>query len=512
MVQQNPITIKVKVNNNDDTRLWRYSDRNDFAGLCTFIQTTWNNDDWIVQYEDDEGDMITIASAQDLTDAFDLAVAENKKSLKLFVQTYVKQKRAQKQAATQQQPAPVEPEEKEEAKQFGSVREMIVDFLSDAKITALLPELFGSFVTRLTEQLKAKGAGSTLELEEITALLASELDNKSFGPITQHPLYQHFAKLAVPFVARKVHAQQQLYPHFRIGTIKSWIQQLLGMLTQVLQQTQGKGCCFKDVVIDIEYPAQTDTGKVIHFGVECDLCGMYPIIGDRYKCSICEDWDCCAACEPQHDHPLIKFKKSSKKSSGNAFKGLAEMMQKLSVGAEVPETEAVVEVQEEKQDVLDEAEPEQEAETEAVAVSEVECDCICGAKLLRVAAKQAYVSGAQVFCDECGCGLRANDAVYHCAKGKDLVHHPSGFDLCTRCAVKKATADQAKDAAAPVQPVAEVVEPPQEESVDDFEYAGQLAQIKQIMAMEGGDMDEAIKKMLIEHKGDLARVVPLLLR
>jgi Icc-related predicted phosphoesterase len=68
----------------------------------------------------------------------------------------------------------------------------------------------------------------------------------------------------------------------------------------------------------------------------------------------------------------------------------------------------------------------------------------------------------------------------------------------------------------------EVVEPPKVEEVEeveevpppkeDFVYAGQLAQIKEIMALEGGDMDETIKKMLVEHKGDLARVVPLLLR
>merc|ERR1719293_43156 len=115
-----------------------------------------------------------------------------------------------------------------------------------------------------------------------------------------------------------------------MDTIKTWINQLIQMLYQVLQQSERTiGCSFKDIVIDIEYPAKTDTGKVIHFGVECDLCGQYPIIGDRYKCSICPDWDCCTACEPKHDHPLIKFKKASKDHRNASFNGLTEIVRQL---------------------------------------------------------------------------------------------------------------------------------------------------------------------------------------
>merc|ERR1719162_565994 len=144
-------------------------------------------------------------------------------------------------------------EEEESPKQFGSVREMIVDFLSIAEI------------------------------------LIRELKDPRFDVVTGHVLYRQYASLAIPLVASKVHCQQQLYPHFNVSTIKMWVTQLLGMLTQVMQQMQGKECHFKDVVLDIEYPAKTDTGKVIHFGVECDLCGMYPIIGDRYKSAVHED-------------------------------------------------------------------------------------------------------------------------------------------------------------------------------------------------------------------------------
>merc|ERR1711933_107154 len=99
--------------------------------------------------------------------------------------------------------------------------------------------------------------------------------------------------------------------------------------------------------------------------VECDLCGQYPIIGDRYKCTICSDWDCCSECEPKHDHPLIKFKKSSKNRQNAVFKGLSEIVGRLH-GMNEPNVGDI--------DIYD----------------DIVCDCICGAKMECVQAKRAY--------------------------------------------------------------------------------------------------------------------------
>lgn len=53
----------------------------------------------------------------------------------------------------------------------------------------------------------------------------------------------------------------------------------------------------------------------VHLGVSCDNCGMKPIQGIRYKCSVCSNYDLCSACEASDchpaEHPLIKTRAPS---------------------------------------------------------------------------------------------------------------------------------------------------------------------------------------------------------
>ena len=48
----------------------------------------------------------------------------------------------------------------------------------------------------------------------------------------------------------------------------------------------------------------------LHCNVRCDGCNKFPIIGNRYKCSICQDFDFCEECEEknQHPHAFIKIR------------------------------------------------------------------------------------------------------------------------------------------------------------------------------------------------------------
>jgi len=46
----------------------------------------------------------------------------------------------------------------------------------------------------------------------------------------------------------------------------------------------------------------------VHYGVRCDGCGVKPIVGSRYKCSISHDFDFCEKCEETIEHPYAFLK------------------------------------------------------------------------------------------------------------------------------------------------------------------------------------------------------------
>ena len=52
--------------------------------------------------------------------------------------------------------------------------------------------------------------------------------------------------------------------------------------------------------------------SVIHYGVKCNECQVFPIVGIRYKCLKCENFDLCEQCEGKfgenHYHILLKLR------------------------------------------------------------------------------------------------------------------------------------------------------------------------------------------------------------
>ncbi|CAD8110638.1 unnamed protein product [Paramecium primaurelia] len=54
-----------------------------------------------------------------------------------------------------------------------------------------------------------------------------------------------------------------------------------------------------------------ETNKIVHEKIMCDGCKMFPILGIRYKCPICQDFDLCEKCEDlgTHKHAMLKIRK-----------------------------------------------------------------------------------------------------------------------------------------------------------------------------------------------------------
>ena len=46
-----------------------------------------------------------------------------------------------------------------------------------------------------------------------------------------------------------------------------------------------------------------------HYGITCDGCNMYPIIGIRFMCTECFNYDLCSRCKDGDFHPDHDMKK-----------------------------------------------------------------------------------------------------------------------------------------------------------------------------------------------------------
>ena len=72
---------------------------------------------------------------------------------------------------------------------------------------------------------------------------------------------------------------------------------------------------FKKLLQSEDLPPVEQTAEqaeVIHTNVACAGCGVAPINGLRYKCSVCKNFDYCAGCEERlgHEHAFLKISKN----------------------------------------------------------------------------------------------------------------------------------------------------------------------------------------------------------
>jgi len=83
--------------------------------------------------------------------------------------------------------------------------------------------------------------------------------------------------------------------------------------------------CEASAVHPAEHPLlkfrQPVNTPVVHHGITCDGCRQSPIAGIRFKCRTCPDFDLCEACEAKNvhpaDHPMIKFKVEKMRHGGH---------------------------------------------------------------------------------------------------------------------------------------------------------------------------------------------------
>lgn len=68
--------------------------------------------------------------------------------------------------------------------------------------------------------------------------------------------------------------------------------------------------------------ALSSSGPTVHYGAGCDYCGMYPIIGERYKCKDCKEkigFDLCEGCYKNSSSDLLPGRFNQQHTSDHQF-------------------------------------------------------------------------------------------------------------------------------------------------------------------------------------------------
>jgi len=322
--------VLVKILYQDDLRRFPLDGTPTFESLAAFIKSSYKLTEFSVTYEDDENETITVSTDNEFAEAISLA-AHLKRPLKLNVSGKSSEAPSASvstptsSSISTPAPAPAssstsDTETKETASEATELpgREelfrLAMQFVSDPAIQAV-------FLTVVSTVIDSLGSGKC----QSRALVEDILDLKV---VKNHPVVQRL----LPFVDRLYVYLDQLLPRVDGATALSFrpyvakcadlaptLPALLQSIRDHCQISAGDNGDL-EIVADIDIPDflrehvnkldrdyverqnQQDEELVWTF-VQCDGCNMKPIRGARFKCTVCPDYDLCAACEAKKVHP-----------------------------------------------------------------------------------------------------------------------------------------------------------------------------------------------------------------
>jgi len=212
-----------------------------------------------LKYEDEENDMISLSSSAELVEALRIASAANH-HLKIF--------------ASSSDPSPI------------LTRPISVSSdtaLSDASLVNLeLEQTLSSPVP--TSHSAFQEVPSITQVEQTPEMKDSS--NRAETPGSIMPVMEKSAPTC-PYVRRmnSEHPQPSRNECPYMNRVRAEVSELLAET-----RLPGEGL-------------DKLSGKPLHVDIRCDGCHMFPVVGVRYKCTKCPNYDLCEQCEAKNTHP-----------------------------------------------------------------------------------------------------------------------------------------------------------------------------------------------------------------
>jgi len=294
------MTIVLKIKLNDDTRrvtlekVPNYQDLNElFIQLFPVLQSR----PFHIKYLDDDQDMVTVTSDLELKEAISVALKQSPSSPVLRLFLFEKESTSPSFTAApksgKQEEIPSQQQQQQQQQQpplVGLLNQLLQNPQGIANQFLQNPQgLANQFLQQAASATGTNGQPNIADLVGMFQNLGLNPPTPSTSENPQQQLQQWIqGLLANPFV------QQQL-------------PQLMSFFNNFAQRAQ-ESCSEWNPNSN----ANADSEPVVHAGVVCDAC-QNGIVGIRYKCSNCSDYDLCEGCEKKaasvHDptHVFLKI-------------------------------------------------------------------------------------------------------------------------------------------------------------------------------------------------------------
>lgn len=204
---------------------------------------------------------------------------------------------------------------------------------TEEDLKQFLKEKFNELILEIDEesQIYKKKEEEILQAEKIAQLkeqikLAKEEHTKKINQIKEEKVKMktEMLELKSKIIAKK---QEQIKEN------QDYKEKILNIVKEIKSIQKKKPSPIKEKVQKTNEPKKTETkihplhdykanlervkkeegnvSKPVHPNISCDGCGKFPIVGIRYKCAICKNFDFCEDCEEMnvnaHQHPFIKI-------------------------------------------------------------------------------------------------------------------------------------------------------------------------------------------------------------
>ena len=252
-----------------------------------------------LQYEDCEGDLIVLASDQDFETMVATELTESDKCIRIIVSEAAEDSISI--IAKENIDSGSEKEHEEEAELVSKISSQTAKRHSMEKMKEEIQQYEEPTGPQLKEIEIKK---NRFPIEEKKETISKK------DPARKLTLEERRARCQERIKARKAAKRNEIKSIAKEALMED-LPKLAQLVKELLENPNYQSNLESELKPSLEEKiSKKEIQKSIHHGVTCDMCGMTPIVGIRYKCTVTKNYDLCETCEDKgtHPYPMLKIR------------------------------------------------------------------------------------------------------------------------------------------------------------------------------------------------------------